>query len=322
MLIANSWPIIYPFNDTPIFLRAIFSIAAPIFIFLSGVSFRIVFESGKSNNKVWTRCLQILFLGMFIDLAVWQIVPVSTFDVLYLIGVSGIIVWHIGPHLINRFGWAIVALILPIHLLFLSFYEFNLSDISLDRFIEDYTILSALKRMFLDGWFPLFPWLGISLLGYISFSMRDHFKKWHKQMFIIGMVILMVYIISLGFTDLAQPTRDGYAELFYPVKNWFFLLLIGLFSIIISGFSSKIKFADFIQKIGAYSLSIYLIHTVFIEFILTPFYDGQSEFSWPKLVFALLCFFITIIIYSSLLQKFSNKLKEGRWRWLGFLLGL
>ena len=259
---------------------------------------------------------------MFIDLAVWQIVPVSTFDVLYLIGVSGIIVWHIGPHLINRFGWAIVALILPIHLLFLSFYEFNLSDISLDHFIEDYTILSALKRMFLDGWFPLFPWLGISLLGYISFSMRDHFKKWHKQMFIIGMVILMVYIISLGFTDLAQPTRDGYAELFYPVKNWFFLLLIGLFSIIISGFSSKIKFADFIQKIGAYSLSIYLIHTVFIEFILTPFYDGQSEFSWPKLVFALLCFFITIIIYSSLLQKFSNKLKEGRWRWLGFLLGL
>jgi len=60
MVSANSWSYVYPFQNCPIALRILFSTAAPLFIFLSGVAVHISLKTGKTLGSVRKRALQIL----------------------------------------------------------------------------------------------------------------------------------------------------------------------------------------------------------------------------------------------------------------------
>ena len=54
MVLANSAPYILINVNPPFFLRFLFSIAAPVFVFLSGYSLMMSIQKGKSNKKVDT----------------------------------------------------------------------------------------------------------------------------------------------------------------------------------------------------------------------------------------------------------------------------
>ena len=88
MFAANLWPYAIPKADCPIWLRLIFSTAAPFFVFLSGVSIAFAEEARKPVGDLLKRIIQVLLIGVIIDILVWQIVPFYNFDVLYLISFS------------------------------------------------------------------------------------------------------------------------------------------------------------------------------------------------------------------------------------------
>ena len=50
MIFANAYPYLYPIDFCPKILRLLFSTAAPIFVFLSGVSLSLAVENGKKNK--------------------------------------------------------------------------------------------------------------------------------------------------------------------------------------------------------------------------------------------------------------------------------
>ena len=85
MIVANSTPYFFNFSDQ-IALRYIFSLAAPAFIFLAGYTSQMNHDNGKPETLY--RILQILVIGMGIDLFIWGSTPLYTFDVLYLIAIS------------------------------------------------------------------------------------------------------------------------------------------------------------------------------------------------------------------------------------------
>jgi uncharacterized membrane protein len=322
MLAANAWPELYPFDETPVFLRIVYSTAAPIFIFLSGVSIRIVQESGKTSGNVWKRSLQIIFLGVLIDSLVWQISPFATYDVLYLIGFSSIIVWYVGRLSSQLLKNIIALLFFVFHLFFLSEYQFVIEDVPISQFTDAFTFPETLKRLFLDGWFPIFPWLSVSLIGYISFANRSFFEEKKQFLFFFGIICLLLFPFSFLFGTAPQAIRDGYVELFYPVKQWYYLYLIGIFSLIVWSFSLKVESMKMIRRIGSYSLSIYLFHTLYIQYILGQFNQEPTHFNWFKLILLLASLIFCTFILSWTLQKYANKLKSGKWRWFGFILGL
>ena len=322
MLAANAWPELYPFDETPILLRIVYSTAAPIFIFLSGVSIRIVQESGKTSGQVWKRSLQIIFLGVLIDSLVWQINPFATYDVLYLIGFSSIMVWYVGRISSNTLKWSIALLLFVLHLFFLSEYQFEMDDVPISQFPDAYSFPGTLKRLFLDGWFPIFPWLSVSLLGYLSFANRAFFETKKQTLFILGITCLLLFPFSFLLGTTPQAIRGGYVELFYPVKHWFYLHLIGIFSLIVWSYSFKVESMKLIRRIGSFSLSIYLFHSIYIHFILAQVNQVPSNFSWFLLILLLTSLFICTFLLSWILQKYASKLKSGGWKWLGFILGL
>ena len=95
MIFANASP--YCFFGIKILpaIRILFSIAAPIFIFLVGYTFALNNERRSHHNRQKMRSLQILSMAVIIDLIVWRITPFSTFDVLYLIGISSFLLIYI-----------------------------------------------------------------------------------------------------------------------------------------------------------------------------------------------------------------------------------
>jgi uncharacterized membrane protein YeiB len=322
MLAANAWPELYPFDETPIVLRIIYSTAAPIFIFLSGVSVRIVHESGKSTRQIWKRSLQILALGTLIDVFIWQINPFATYDVLYLIGVSSLLLWYIGRLTSNTLKWSIALLFIVLHLFFLSHYRFEMEDVPIAEFPSAYSFPDTLKRMLLDGWFPIFPWFGVSFLGYLTFAHRTYLISKGKVFFILGVFCLLIFPTHYLFVHDIQAIRGGYVELFYPVKNWFYLHLTGVISIIIWSYSLDIKSFKWVRRIGCFSLSIYVFHAIFIHFLLPHFNQEPSTFSWFLLFALLASFILCVFLLSYLLNKYAQSLKFGKLRWLGFAIGM
>jgi hypothetical protein len=253
---------------------------------------------------------------------VWQINPFATYDVLYLIGFSSIVVWYIGRFSSNLLKISIALLLFVFHLLFLSEYQFVMEDVPITQFPDAYTFPVTFKRLFLDGWFPIFPWLSVSLIGYISFANRSFFEAKKQTLFIFGIICLLLFPFSFLLGTAPQAIRGGYVELFYPVKQWFYLHLIGIFSMIVWSYSFKIESMKMIRRIGSYSLSIYLFHSIYIHFILAQVNQEPNNFNWFKLIILLASLISCTFIFSWILQKYATKLKSGEWRWLGYILGL
>lgn len=322
MLAANAWPELYPSDETPILLRGIFSSAAPIFIFLSGVSIRIVMESGKTSRQVWKRSVQIIAIGVMIDLFVWQIHPFANFDVLYLIGISSILIWYFGQLPSGLIKWAVALTFLFIHLAFISHYRFEMEDFPINEFPDAYSFPGTLKRLILDGWFPLFPWVGVSFLGYLTYEQRSKLVGASRQLLILGICGVLVFSLQSLLESIVQPARDGYVELFYPVKIWFYFLLLGIFMIIVWSYSKEIESFRLVRLIGSFSLPIYVFHTIYINYLLTPLSDKFPSFSWSFLLGALSLLLSFVFILSWLLKRNAYSLKYGKLNWIGFILGI
>ena len=99
---------------------------------------------------------------------IWKFYPFMSVDVLYLIGVS-IPLSHLALRLSTAARWVIIAGIFlgtPVLQYMLGYADYP-TEVSLSRdpsvVIADPT--NVVSHWLMDGWFPLFPWLGFALLG-------------------------------------------------------------------------------------------------------------------------------------------------------------
>ena len=84
MIIANSAAVIGN-KDYSYFFRVICSLAAPLFVLLSGISFSVSSKYPSTSDTKTKSALYLLITASCIDLFIWQIPPFNTFDVLYII---------------------------------------------------------------------------------------------------------------------------------------------------------------------------------------------------------------------------------------------
>jgi hypothetical protein len=134
-----------------------------------------------------------------------------------------------------------------------------------------------LHQWLIDGWFPLFPWIVISLLGAQAGSFR-----WREGTIVsfagreVAMLAGGMFVTGALFWYFwpgAMLTRYGYVEVFYPPTTGFLLvvtgLIFGLFALadylVTEGFRS-----DFLRAMGECSLAIYILHIVVIGLLISP----------------------------------------------------
>jgi uncharacterized membrane protein len=266
----------------PFWLRLVSSVAAPQFIFLSGM---MVALSCRLRHHTLSYFLLrggfVIGIAALIELFILGSVPFIDTDVLYLIGISlplAYVFLSLGQR--ERLG-ILIALVVAAPLLRVWFgYSPLPLTIPLVSLMNGGTlpgIFAILAQWLIDGWFPIFPWLAVSLLGAQAgvFRWQDGQVRSFAQRK-LALPAGSVLVIGAVFWSLFPGplfTRMGYVELFYPPTTGFLLFMTGLIAccfIIADSLPVSWRIFDPVRALGECSLAIYILHIIIIELFIVP----------------------------------------------------
>jgi len=311
MIAANSAPYIMnePYNFA---FRVFSSLAAPLFIALSGYMLGL----HSTNLKTWRTVYKgglIVLTGVLVDVFIWDLMPFVSYDVLYLIGICVMLYPLIS--LMNRvqnIAWIVAVFVVS----FISQFVFNY-QIRNTAFQFDWNNLGIVfhqsKFLLFDGWFPIFPWAGIFLLGHFAGKYTILLKRKQKLYVLIISIAVLLFAVFLLFLQ-NRPTREGYCELFYPADVFYCLTAVSLlviFAIIYKIFNTRIW--EPLRWLGRSSLFFYVLHLIIIRFFIEKLHLLFGE----HLFITFIVFYIFTFIVGFLLYKLK---KTGVWQNLPFIL--
>jgi uncharacterized membrane protein len=279
------------------------SIAAPLFVFLAGLM--VVYTLHLKSHKLGyflKRAAMTILVAVLIDLLIWGTLPFVTFDVLYLIGFAMPMIYFFYklPLLVQL---CIVIALFSMTPLLQNYMGYNLLAVEspvteLKRFSDIFNTRSA-SQFLIDGWFPLFPWLGVSLLGAFIGSLKFKFErtKYHRTLWIAGAVLFVSGVASWIIAKPVLLIRDGYSELFYPPTLYYMSTFMGMILLLIP-LAYRVKDSVVFKQLAIYgrsSMFVYILHTVLIVYVLnllpaTTFWPYMGLYLIHALVLWLACF--------------------------------
>jgi uncharacterized protein len=316
MIIANSAAVIGN-KDYSYFFRIICSLAAPLFVLLSGISFSVSSKYPSTSNTKIRSAMYLLITASCIDLFIWQIPPFTTFDVLYIIA-FGIFLNIFLKHktLLYVLSFIIFSIGLAVYLQVVLPYRFHMQEISLNNILQvnksDY-IISSIRNMFVDGWFPIFPWICLPLIGTLIVKYQHFFQSYKLYTYVFSLITFFVSIYGLSTSSTIVPLRNGYVELFYPASFLIFMLVCsGALLFFTSTFSYRISnpLISFFSMIGKYSLFIYILHIAIIHFVLDVYFNSldASSFAIVMVIFTVSLYVMIAILEFTKAKQFIQKL--------------
>ena len=317
MVAANMAPY-FLIEPHPFWFRFYGSFAAPLFIFISGMMVALTAQTkGHSWKYFLIRGLLIVMIGALIDVVMWNIYPFTTVDVLYLIGIS-LPVAYFFSRLNRSYQLLIVTIIFLVTPILQNIFGY--SDYPTEFYLtgEQTTIVenqtSIFNHWLVDGWFPIFPWLGFSLFGVILANLRMNYEKFEKNSLLLGIGILILGIIIWYFFPGKFLTRAGYSEVFYPPTIGYILSAIGviltLFSIV--DYRPAIIMYKPLQALGESALFMYIFHLALGRYIISNI--------WPKgNLQTFLILYIGIIVVMILIA-YGLRILKSNWKDRPFII--
>jgi uncharacterized membrane protein len=281
----GSYPNIYFFGD-----HILGDFPAAMFLFLVGISLCVSINKSRQNgipesslfSRLIIRGAVIFIFGIIFITVVWGHKHTFDWDILTTIGSCIIILAllrNLSPKQLVLF--AIVVLILSPYLRYLFGYPAFWDG---DEYTAPWTIDAILGGFFLNGYFPLFPWIAYPLMGLAVgkaiFTEQDAAIRWkiQKKLPAIGAVVMIVgfggFFINY-YAGLSGVIALYVSELsFYPMSNTLFLieggfilLLFGLLNIRFDLKDIKHPVMKFLRRYSRYALSVYVIHHLLLIFI-------------------------------------------------------
>lgn len=284
MILANLAPALF-LPPAPGWFRFLSSLAAPLFIVTAGMMVALSRTGrGRSFRYIAVRGGMVILAAALLDLLVFHFIPFIDMDVLYLIGLSLPLAYlYLG--LPERKRWIILAAILlmaPVLWAGVG-YSTTVSTPSISLFSQAGLIAplpdlpDIVKSWFIDGWFPIFPWVALALFGAEAGMYRwgtgevRPFRFNHEGIFAAFFLIDggILWFLFPG----AQIVRDGYVELFYPPVIGLILFSAGFFLMVLTVLDhvpASSPFLDPLRAAGECSLAIYLVHYTIIQYIIAP----------------------------------------------------
>ena len=282
MLCANVIGYVSPASQHPEWIRFYGSIAAPLFITLAGYMVAYTSDLKKYNlNYYLIRGFLILLTGILIDAIIWKIYPLTTFDVLYLIGLSLPLVF-LFHNLKITYKLVVISIVILTSVLLRKYFGYSDYPIEIDIFTgekmaspENQT--SIINHLFIDGWFPIFPWLAFSFFGSVIYTLASKYKNFtstNSLITSIGLITIgLIWLYVLPLSSLLV-SRENYSEIFYPPTIPFIIYTFGLI-LLLWGLANRItnfKILRPITLLGETSLFIYILHSCIVKFAVTPIF--------------------------------------------------
>ena len=167
-----------------------------------------------------------------------------------------------------------------------------------------------MKSWFLDGWFPIFPWVGLALFGAEAGMYRWGKGEVRPFRFRCEGVFAAALLIGGGilwsFFPGAQALRHGYVELFYPPAIGLILFSAGFFVmvlVVLDHLPACYTLLDPLRATGECSLAIYLIHYTLIQNVIVPLDIQVPVLPYFCVYFVLLASMILVAYLLRLLRK-------------------
>lgn len=301
MIIAHSAPHVNSYNILDVFwFRFICSIAAPIFLFILGYSLKKF--STFDKKKYFIKGIFIIVNACLIDLFLWHIIPFYSFDILYIIGIS-ILLFPFWTKIPFRYLIVICCFLFFSTLLidWLNIYTFKITEIDFKQ-ISDFRFGTLLYNLFINGWFPIFPWFAFIIYGYIFDEIELFQKRFKATVFILITFLFSVYQLN----SCINYNREFAIELFYPANIYYFTSAISIVTLLKLYFleSNKIQI-KILSSLGKISLFMYSFHLVMITLFFNLVYTIFNEnFTVTCLMFIVFCLFISYIL-NIIKQKYN-----------------
>jgi uncharacterized membrane protein len=299
MIGANMIPYLL-LTPVPLWVRLCSSIAAPLFIFLSGMMVALSHCRKQYDLRYFLiRGGAVILIGIILDVVCQGLIPFTSIDVLYLIGISlplGYLYISFGA----RSRGVIIAVIFCLTPLVQLLFGYTRLPVQigishLGSIVSTVPVAEILRQWFVDGWFPVFPWLGIALLGseFGLFRWRGEGIRTsaNARQAVIAFVTLCAGITLLFVSAGPSYIRYGYVELFYPPTLGFCFASIGtiLCLFMATDLLPRTRLIDPFRALGECSLAIYILHSIIIAWIVEPM-DIRVQ-----LQIFLICFTIFIV---------------------------
>ncbi len=287
MVPANLAP--YFAEPHPMWFRILGSFAAPVFIMLSA-GMVILTAERHSLAYFLKRGGLIILTGALIDIMLWRIFPFTSFDVLYPIGLALPLMYILRNVKSHELLYITIIFVLATYILQLYFgYHAE----TLEVYFDDMFLPSLgrlLQSWFIDGWFPVFPWLGYAVLGALFFRTLfagDLVAKYHVMgiglaLTLTGFILLFIPVDASVLRNIANGSildvRGGYSEIFYPPT----------FAYIFTSTGIVILFATILRKVhhlgplsilaffGKHSMMVYILHQVLGAQVLSPWIEAKG----------------------------------------------
>ena len=313
MIRANLTPALF-LLPAPGWYQFLSSLAAPLFIALAGMMIALSrIGKGRSLRFVALRGGLVILAGVLIQLLCYKYIPFIDMDVLYLIGLSLPVVYlYLG--LPARSRWIIILAILFVTpVLWMGFgYNETIIEPKFSLFIPPVPgthvpgLSDIVKSWFIDGWFPIFPWVAVALFG-----AEAGVYRWGKGEILSfrfnkeGLCALGLMIAGgalWAFFPGAQVVRGGYGELFYPPAIGLLVFCCGFFLLaltVLDHLPAYNTLMDPLRVTGECALAIYLLHYAIIAKIIKPL---NIQLPMPAYFAAYLVLLISIILIAYLLR--------------------
>ena len=271
----------------PYWLRCIISVVAPMFIMVAGAMVALGLDKKSYDFMHFLKRGAIVFgAGMFLEIIVWGTWPFTIFEVLYLIGVS-IPLTYLFLQIKNEpIRWLIIVAIIAVTPILQN--TFGYTDYPTEYtfpkelYVEPENPTSILNHYFVDGWFPIFPWLAFAFIGANLYSWRQKYAQWsNKGKFMVLALGLFMIVAGAIIWQIVPPelvTRDGYSELFYPPTIGFIIWALGA-DLVIFVFVDKTSQSAIYKPIiifGNAAMFVYIAHYMVIESVMLPFFEGED----------------------------------------------
>lgn len=302
MIMANSVAAVYD-GVPPLLMRLAGSFAAPSFMILAGMMLAL------ASKPRPLRGLNVIAVAALIDLLLWKIVPFLTFDVLYSIGFAIVVTAYPARHLPLKYLWGFGLLFLLIGqaLQLAMGYNQQLLDIFLTPTEPPppvgVILTKAVHQMFVDGWFPVFPWLGFVWLGAaLQRSLQVHSVQAGHMLLPRRWVLAAVVVFALAasyWTAIFElpEIREGYSELFYPANLGFCFTALSMFVMVLYLVQTFTRWQIIriaclpLTWLGQRSMSIYVFHMAVADYIIKPFFgtDDLHQFLQSALMLWIGC---------------------------------
>lgn len=207
------------------------SFVPALFILLLGMVVVYTTQSKHYTLKHFlVRAVGLVFVAaIIIDFLIWGSVPIFGVDILYILAFL-LPVAYLFQKLPGSFRWASTALVFLLTPLLQHIFSYSYLGLAFLHGASEPFLSSAVwHRLFIDGWFPLFPWMGFAFLGVNVALLRGRVLQSFAKPRIVftGALILLAGLALWVFYHGPLYFTGGFNEIIYPPTLAYILTAIG-----------------------------------------------------------------------------------------------